>query len=79
MTTAPLVEEVPSPEDMRKEPPVALAIDELRPALMKTLPPLPLVPLPTLTTMAPARPAVAVPEPKYTAPLLPVTELPVLK
>jgi len=79
ITIVPLVVEVPSPDEMRTDPPVTLAIDELRPAPTKTLPPLPLVPLPTLTTMAPARPAVAVPEPKYTAPLLPVTELPVLK
>jgi hypothetical protein len=80
-TTVPLVVVVPSPEEIRTEPPVTpvLGIDELRPALTKMSPPIPLVPLPTLTTMAPARPAVAVPEPRYTAPLLPVTELPVLK
>ncbi len=33
ITIVPLVVEVPSPDEIRTEPPVALAIDELRPAL----------------------------------------------
>jgi hypothetical protein len=76
MTTAPLVEAVPSPDEMRTAPPVTAV---LRPAFTKTSPPTPLVPLPTLTAIAPLRPAVAAPEPTKTAPEFPVTEVPVLK
>jgi len=81
ITIVPLVVVVPSPDEIRTAPPVTpvFGIAELRPEPMNKSPPTPLVPLPTLTTMAPARPAVAVPEPRYTAPLFPVTELPVLK
>jgi hypothetical protein len=73
---APLDVAVPSPDTMCTAPPVTPV---LRPALTSTSPPMPLVPLPTLTTMAPARPTVATPEPKYTAPLLALLEVPVLK
>jgi hypothetical protein len=50
-TTSPLVVAVPSPDDTRTAPPVFTV---LRPAFTSTWPPEPLVPLPTLTTMAPA-------------------------
>ena len=76
ITTAPLDDPVPSPDDTRTAPPVFTV---LRPAFTSTAPPEPQVPLPTLTTTAPARPAVATPEPKKTAPLLPAFAVPVLK
>jgi hypothetical protein len=61
ITTMPLDVDVPSPDEMRTDPPV---LTVLRPAFTSTSPPMPLVPLPTLTTTAPARPAVATPEPR---------------
>ena len=42
-------------------------------------PPVPLVPLPTVIMMLPARPEDAVPVPKYKAPLGPLLAVPVLK
>jgi len=76
ITTTPLVDAVPSPDEMRMTPPVN---NVLRPEDTYTSPPTPLVPLPTLTTIAPLRPAVDVPEPKKTAPELPLVAVPVLK
>jgi hypothetical protein len=61
ITTVPLLEAVPSPDEMRTTPPVCTM---LRPALTYKSPPTPLVPAPTLTTMAPARPAVVAPVPR---------------
>jgi len=59
--TTPLVDAVPSPDEMRMVPPVTAV---LRPEDTYTSPPTPLVPLPTLTTIAPLRPAVETPEPR---------------
>ena len=61
ITTMPLLEAVPSPDEIRTTPPVCTM---LRPALTYRSPPTPLVPAPTLTTMEPARPAVVAPEPR---------------
>ena len=76
ITTVPLLEAVPSPDEIRTTPPVCTM---LRPACTYKSPPTPLVPAPTLTTMAPARPAVVAPEPRKTAPLLPALAVPELK
>ncbi len=61
MNTDPLEEAVPSPLVNVSDPPVWTV---LRPAINDAELPMPLVPLPTLTTTAPLRPTVAAPEPR---------------
>merc|ERR1740138_178641 len=66
----PLLVAVPSPLSRLSAPPLCTV---LRPDRTLTAPPDPLVPLPTLMLTMPPRPPVATPEPRYRAPLLPVS------
>jgi len=53
---------------------------EVVPAMITISPPVPLLPVPTVTYTDPPRPFVVdVPEPMYNAPVLPEPEVPVLK
>ena len=67
---APLDVDVPSPLLRLTAPPVCTV---LRPAYACRDPPTPLVPLPADKEIRPARPVVAAPEPRISAPLLPLT------
>jgi hypothetical protein len=52
---------------------------EVAPAMITISPPVPLLPVPTVTYTAPPRPTVDAPDPMYIAPVLPDPEAPVLK
>jgi hypothetical protein len=52
---------------------------EVVPAMITISPPVPLLPVPTVTYTDPPRPFVDAPEPMYNAPVLPDPDVPVLK
>jgi hypothetical protein len=52
---------------------------EVAPAMITISPPVPLLPVPTVTYTAPPRPLDAAPEPIYNAPVFPDPDVPVLK
>jgi hypothetical protein len=59
--------------------PPAMLSTVVRPAISVSVPPAPLLPLPTATAMAPAVPPVAAADPTDTEPVLPELDVPELK
>jgi len=74
----PLDEADPKPLIIDTRPPDFEAND-VEPAMITISPPVPLLPVPTVTYTAPPRPTVDVPEPMYNAPVFPDPDAPVLK
>ena len=68
---------VPVPLIIDTRPP-DFEMNEVVPGIIKISPPVPLLPVPTLTYTEPPRPLDDAPEPMYNAPELPEPEIPVL-